>query len=79
MPKLRRISGKEVVKLLNKEGFLAIRQKGSHVRLRRVDKTGTHEITVPMHKELDRGTLRSVIRSLEKNLPEKTIKNLFYT
>lgn len=79
MPKLQRLSGKEVIKRLGKHGFQVIRQKGSHVRLKMNTGAEAYELTVPIHKELDRGTLRSIIRSLEKCLPEKIIKELFYT
>lgn len=59
MPKLPRISGIEVIKILAKFfGFRTLRQRGSHVTL-------TNDIvflTVPLHKELDRGTLLSILK-----------------
>lgn len=80
MPKLRRISGSEVIKLLQKKlGYKLIRQRGSHVRLRLETSEATHEVTVPMHRELDRGTLRSIIRSVQKYVPKDKMKDLFYT
>jgi len=50
----------EVVKALSKIGFYVKRRKGSHIILRR-DKPFA-QLTVPDHKELDRGTLRAIIR-----------------
>ncbi|HET7145548.1 MAG TPA: type II toxin-antitoxin system HicA family toxin [Anaerolineales bacterium] len=55
-----RISGRECVKALNKIGFYLKRQESSHMVLRRNDPFG--QVVVPDHKELDRGTLRAIIR-----------------
>lgn len=60
MSGLPRISGQECVKRLEKFGFRFIRQHGSHIILRR-DEPFT-QTTVPDHKELDRGTLRAILR-----------------
>ena len=60
MSGLPRISGRECVKALNKIGFYLKRQEGSHMILRCDDPFG--QIVVPDHKELDRGTLRAIIR-----------------
>lgn len=60
MSKLPRISGRECVKALGKIGFYLKRQEGSHIILRRNDPFV--QIVVPDHKELDRGTLRAIIR-----------------
>jgi predicted RNA binding protein YcfA (HicA-like mRNA interferase family) len=59
MPPVPILSGKQVIEILNGNGFEAIRQRGSHVRMRHPDGRRT---TVPLHKELDRGTLRAIIR-----------------
>jgi predicted RNA binding protein YcfA (HicA-like mRNA interferase family) len=61
MSNLPRISGRECIKALNKVGFHFKRQEGSHIVLRRDDPFG--QIVVPDHKELDRGTLRAIIRA----------------
>lgn len=60
MSRLPRISGRECVKVLSKAGFYLKRQEGSHIVLRRDDPFG--QLVVPDHKELDRGTLRAIIR-----------------
>ena len=57
MPKLPRISGAEVVRTLEQLGFVVVRQRGSHVILRR----GPSGCVVPLHKELKVGTLSGVI------------------
>ena len=60
MSKLPLVSGAECVKALGKAGFVVYRQRGSHITL--VRKTPPAQTTVPNHKELDRGTLRAIIR-----------------
>jgi predicted RNA binding protein YcfA (HicA-like mRNA interferase family) len=68
MNKLPRISGRECVKALEKAGFLFKRQVGSHMVLRRNDPFG--QTVVPDHKELDRGTLRSILRQSEISIED---------
>jgi predicted RNA binding protein YcfA (HicA-like mRNA interferase family) len=60
MSKLPRISGRECARALGKVGFYLKRQEGSHMILRREDPFA--QVVVPDHKELDRGTLRGIIR-----------------
>jgi predicted RNA binding protein YcfA (HicA-like mRNA interferase family) len=58
MPELPHISGMQAIKIFKKLGFKVVRQKGSHVVLRKLDKG----CVVPIHKELAIGTLKSAIR-----------------
>ena len=67
MPALPVISGAECVAALSKLGYRVLRQKGSHVRL---VAPGRSPVTVPMHAELDRGTLRSMIRTVDVGVEE---------
>lgn len=60
MSKLPRVSGRECVRALERVGFLFKRQEGSHIILRRQEPFA--QLVVPDHKELDRGTLRAIIR-----------------
>lgn len=76
MPKLVCISGKDLVKFLEANGFVFVRQKGSHLRFE-IKEKGVG-ITVPEHFEIDRGTLRSIIRSLEKVIDKRVLKERFY-
>ena len=57
MSNIPQISGKELIKVLEKIGFKVVRQKGSHVRLVRVEKGIKQLVTVPDHKVLRKGTL----------------------
>jgi predicted RNA binding protein YcfA (HicA-like mRNA interferase family) len=60
MSRLPSISGRDCISALKKAGFYFKRQEGSHVVLRHDDPF--IQIVVPDHKELDRGTLRAIIR-----------------
>jgi len=69
MPKLPILSGKEVIKALSKLGFKHIRTKGSHAILNKQDdEKGKITIPVPLHPELAKGTLRSIIKQANINL-----------
>ena len=70
MPKsaaLPLISGRECITTLMKLGYRESRQKGSHVRL---VCQGRSPVTVPLHDTLDRGTLRSIIRTVDIKVDE---------
>ncbi len=57
MPRLPRLSGPELIRALEKLGFSVVRQRGSHVLLRR----GDASCVVPLHKELKTGTLAGAL------------------
>ena len=57
-PALPVVSGAQVVKALERTGFEVVRQRGSHVKLRKSELT----VIVPVHRELALGTLRSILR-----------------
>ena len=60
MSKLPVISGRQLVRVLEQRGFTLDRQRGSHMMLFRSDPPTT--LSVPDHHELDRGTLRALLR-----------------
>ena len=61
-PSLPIVSGREVVRALAKVGFVEVSQRGSHLKLRN-EKNRT--VIVPLHRELARGTLRSILRQAD--------------
>lgn len=68
MSRLPRISGQQCAKALAKAGFARVRQHGSHIILRRDNPFA--QVVVPDHKELDRGTLRAIIRQAGLSVDE---------
>ncbi len=61
MPKLPLLSGSDVVKALERLGFAQVRQRDSHVVMRR----GGVGTVVPLHKELKTGTLAGILRQAQ--------------
>lgn len=62
MGKLRILSGRDVCRILEEYGFAEVRRRGSHVVMQLNLHGGTITVPVPVHKELRKGTLRSIIR-----------------
>jgi len=58
-PQLPIVSGSDVVKALTKVDFERVGQRGSHMKLRNEE---GRTVIVPLHSELARGTLRSILR-----------------
>jgi predicted RNA binding protein YcfA (HicA-like mRNA interferase family) len=52
MPELRQTSGAEAIKALERLGFVRIRQRGSHVIMRKTGPEGDVGCVVPLHKAL---------------------------
>ena len=61
MPKLPPLSGRDIVRALERLGFAQAGQSGSHVKLRRADVS----CIVPLHKEVKRGTLAGILRQAQ--------------
>lgn len=68
MSKLPVVSGAQCVKALERAGFIVYRQRGSHITLVRPEPPS--QTTVPNHKEIDRGTLRAIIRQAGLSVDE---------
>ncbi len=62
MSKLPQVSGPELVLALEKLGFSLRRQHGSHIIMRRDDPYA--QTVVPNHSQIDRGTLRAILRQI---------------
>lgn len=69
-PPLPVVSGKEVIRALEKIGYSSVRQKGSHVRLIDDENPEHKPVTVPLHKEIDKGLLRAIIRDANITVDE---------
>ena len=61
------ISGKKAIKILESNGFAIARQRGSHVVLTKYVNNKKLTTVVPMHKELKKGTIRSIAKLSEIN------------
>lgn len=72
MPRFQGVSGRKAIKALERLGFRPVRQKGSHVVLRR----GSVGCVVPLHREINPWTLNGILRQagVEPNEFVKALK-----
>ena len=78
-PKLKHLSGSEVVTIMRTFGFEVHSQRGSHVKLRRLSSNGERQtLTIPLHDDLDTGTLHAIIRQARRYIPETELLPHFY-
>ncbi len=68
MPTFPQLSGRETVQAFESLGWKVVRQKGSHMIMVKNGQVAT--LSVPDHKEVAKGTLRSLIRSAGLSVPE---------
>jgi predicted RNA binding protein YcfA (HicA-like mRNA interferase family) len=80
MPKLRRLNGKQVMKILEDFNFQVVRIRGSHHQLQRIVNGRRQNLTVPIHgsQPLTIGTLRSIYREACTYIPQEDIESLFF-
>jgi len=62
VPRMQRISGEKAVQTLERLGFARVRQRGSHVILKKHTPDGDIGCVVPLHRELAIGTLNGILR-----------------
>ena len=67
------LSGKALIKALQSLGYHEVSQRGSHVKLKKHYPEGEHILVVPLHKELDKGTLGGIINRVKRYVPEENI------
>jgi predicted RNA binding protein YcfA (HicA-like mRNA interferase family) len=65
MPKLRVLSANQVCRILQKHGFVRVRQSGSHIVMRRELEGRGITVPIPNHSEIAKGTLKSIIQQSE--------------
>ncbi len=80
MPKLKVLSEGDVVKIFNDFDFAIDNQKGSHVKLKRkIEDNFEQALTIPLHKELDKGTLKAIYNQALRYIPEGGLRVCFYS
>lgn len=79
MPKLRVLSGEDLVKIFENFGFNIVSQKGSHIKLRRINEREEKQtLTIPNHKQLDTGTCKAIFRQATKFISSEKLHPYFY-
>ncbi len=80
MPKLRTLSGGDLVGIFDRFGFRQFSQRGSHVKLRRTTASGAKQsLTIVLHSKVDRGTLHAIYRQALRYISESELRPYFYT
>jgi predicted RNA binding protein YcfA (HicA-like mRNA interferase family) len=71
-PKMPVVSGEELIRALEKIGYVRVRQKGSHVRLYHSTDPQRIPVTVPLHNEIAFGTLKRILRDAKVTTEQLT-------
>ncbi|OHA96063.1 MAG: hypothetical protein A3C70_01385 [Candidatus Zambryskibacteria bacterium RIFCSPHIGHO2_02_FULL_43_14] len=79
MSKLRVLSGKDIIKFLQKEGLEIEYGKGSHCKLFKLIGGEKESITIPLHKEIAKGTLRAIYNQASRFVSQGELKKYFYS
>jgi len=78
MPKLKILSGNEILKIFISLGFEIVNQKGSHVKIRRINNNNKETLLIPNHKQVDTGTTRAIVRQASKYIASEILQKHFY-
>ena len=70
MPNLPQLSGKEIIRALERLGFVQARQRGSHVVMKKSAPEGNVGCVVPLHHEVAIGTLNSILKQAKVSADE---------
>ncbi len=79
MPKLKVLSGKDIIEICFRFGFCVSAQKGSHIKLSRNNLGQKETMTIPNHKELEKGTTKAILRQLSNYVNIELLEQYFYT
>ena len=79
MPKLKALSGEDLIEIFGNFGFVVVGQRGSHVKLKKSAKDVAQTLTIPLYKELDRGTLRVIYRQAQRFISQEQLRGYFYS
>ncbi len=79
MPRLKRLSGKEIIAILARFGFVIRSTRGSHIKLQRIHLENQQSLTIPNHPELDPGTCRAIFRQACRYIDPEDLRPWFYS
>lgn len=68
------ISGRKLVRALERAGFVILRQRGSHVSMEKKNSEGYWRTIVPMHREIRHGTLADILH--QTGLTKEQLRDL---
>ena len=80
MPRLRRLTSREVLNILRAFGFEVSKVRGSHAKLVRTSASGQRQsLTVPLHPELPAGTVHAICRQASRFISSSNLRPMFYS
>lgn len=79
MARLRRLSARQILRLLRGFGFEVASIRGSHAKLRREVEGGSRQVlTIPLHRELAPGTVQAIYRQALRFIAEEALRPCFF-
>lgn len=70
MSKVPSLDYYRVIQALRRDGWIVVRQKGSHIRLQKTTLDETLKITVPAHSPIKRSTLSHILKQARMSVDE---------
>lgn len=70
MTKVPSLNYDQVVRALRRDGWIAVRQRGSHIRLHKRTSDDTLKVTVPAHRPIKRSTLAHILKQARLSVDE---------
>lgn len=70
MSKVPSLNYDQVISALRRDGWVVVRQKGSHIRLQKTTRTGILKVTVPAHRPIKRSTLSHILKQAQLTVDE---------
>ena len=80
MTRLKRLTSREVLRILAGFGFEIVSMRGSHAKLVRIAVSGERQVlTVPVHSQLQVGTVRAIYRQASRFVPDEELRSKFFS
>jgi len=79
VPKLKRLTAKQVLAILSGFGFIVMSQRGSHIKMMRMVLDQKQILTIPNHDELDTGTCKAIMRQASRYISVEQLYPHFYS
>ena len=70
MSKVPSLSYPEVIRALRRDGWVVVRQRGSHIRLQKHTSSETLKLVVPAHRSIKRSTLSHILKQARLSVEE---------
>ncbi len=79
MPRLKDLSGQEVLSFFESQGFSVVSQSSSHIKIRRVISGNKQTLIIPNHQSIRKGTIREIYNQAIHYISEEILHVFFYT